>query len=435
MTLKELRAKNAKLLADARAKFDQIKSDTSDERAAEIESEYDAMMAEYDERQKQIDRLAGLEEREARAASAEEVEERRAREGNRPTLGDAAARGAGEEGGEAPREYRSIFEDAMRFGVNALSNEERQILAENNIVLSPEQRANLATTDGATGGYTVPEGFSGEIDKALALWGPMLDAGVARQYPTSTGAPIPWPTLDYTGARGELKAENAAASDDGGQDPAFGQKVMNAYLYDSEIVRVSLELLNDSAFNMEGLLNELFAESLGRTGNAVLTTGDGNSKPQGILTGAAEGIAAAGAAAIAPDELFDMQHSVDPAYRASPMCKWQFNDNTLNAIRKLKDGDGNYLWQMGDVRTGEPNTLLGKSYKINQAMPDMAAGQSPILFGDHSRYVVRKVGGMSMLALRERYAEHLQVGFIAYMRFDGRLLRPAAVKKLTMAAA
>jgi len=201
------------------------------------------------------------------------------------------------------------------------------------------------------------------------------------------------------------------------------------------MVRVPIELLQDSAFNIEALMNELFGERLGRLANSVLTTGTGTAQPNGIVTASAEGKVAAATGAITADELIDLQHSVDPAYRASPRARWMFNDSTLAAIRKLKDGQGNYLWQMGDVRVGEPAQILGHPYSVNQAVADIGTSAKPVIFGDFGKYVVRKVLGFQVLTLRERYAENFQVGFVGFKRFDGELLNTAAVKHLVNAAA
>lgn len=425
MTLKELREKMANIATNARAKLDEITDDTDEGRAKEIESEFDAMMAEHDQLDERAKRTVKLEEAEARANEPDP---------RRPEGNDAEVRGQEE---LAPPEYNEVFTKAMRFGNASLTPEETAILMENrNLDKGVESRAQAVGSD-AAGGYTVPEGFSGEIDKALAAWGPMLDGGVARIYPTATGNPIPWPTTDYTGITGELKSENAAATDDNGNDIVFGQKILNAYLYDSEIVKVSIELLQDSFFDMEGLIAELFGESLGRTVNDVLTVGNGTAKPNGIVTASAAGKVAASTSAITADEVIDMQHSVDPAYRASPRVRWMFHDTTLAALRKLKDGQGNYLWQMGDVKSAAPATLLGNPYSINQAMAELDGGVNSrvMTFGDMSKYVVRRVGGAQMIALRERYMEKLQVGFISFLRVDGELLNNAAVKHLALAAA
>lgn len=419
--VKNLREKMAKLATDARAEFDKITDKTPDAEAKEIEARFDKIMAEHDD-------LAAKAERMERLAKAEE----RANAGDprRPNGEDAAA--AAEEHRQKP-EYKEVFAKAIRFGAACLESEEREVLMEGRADVPKEVRAQSTGTDSA-GGYTVPEGFSGELDKALALWGPMWDATIVRELNTSTGNHLPWPTIDDTAKTGRIKAENAAADDDGSDDAAFGEKTLDAYVYDTGIVRIPMELLQDSAFNMESLLNDLFGERLGRTANSVLTTGTGSSQPNGIVTASSLGKTAAGAAAITSDELIDLFHSVDPAYRASPKCRWMFNDSTLAAIRKLKDGQGNYLWQMGDVRTGEPDTFLGKPYSVNQAMADIGASAKPVIFGDFSRYIVRKVVGFQVMTLRERYAENFQVGMIGFKRFDGELLNTAAVKHMANAA-
>lgn len=422
MTILELREQQARIATNARAKFDEIKDDTTPDRAAEIEREFDAMMADHDKIGEKIERLARLEAAEERAHNAPDE--------RRPIGGDGEARGARE---EPTPEYKEVFTKAIRFGVASLGSEERSILQAGRADIPEEVRAQSVGTDSA-GGYTVPQEFSGEIDKAMAAWGPMWDATIVREMTTANGREIDWPTVNDTAKVGALKAENAAVTDDGGNDVVFGQKKLNAYIYDTEMVRIPIELLQDSEFDIEALLDDLFSERLGRTANTVLTTGDGSSKPQGIVPAAAGGKTAASTTALVADEIIDLVHSVDPAYRASPKCRFQFNDTTLAAIRKLKDGQGNYLWQMGDVRTGEPSRLLEHPYSVNQAMANPGAGTRPIIFGDHSRYVVRKVRGFQMLTLRERYAENFQIGMIGFKRFDGELLNSAAVKAMVMAA-
>ena len=420
MNIKELREQQARIATNARAKFDEITDKTPEDRAAEIEREFDAMMAEHDKIGEKIERLKKLEEAEARANEGDD---------RRPRGEDVEARGKEE---RAKPEYKEVFAKALRFGAASLDSEERDILRAGRADVPDEMRAQSTGTD-AAGGYTVPTEFSGEIDKAMAAWGPMWDANIVRELNTSNGRQIDWPTVDDTANTGRIKAENASVDDDGTDDVTFGEKVLNAYVYDTGMVRIPLELLQDSAFNMEELLSDLFGERLGRTANAVLTTGTGTGQPNGIVTASSLGKTAASATAITSDELIDLVHSVDPAYRSSPRCRWQFNDSTLAAIRKLKDGQGNYLWQMGDVRTGEPNTLLGYPYSVNQAMADIGIGKKTVIFGDHSKFVVRKVMGFQVMTLRERYAENFQVGMVGFKRFDSELINTAAVKHLIQA--
>jgi HK97 family phage major capsid protein len=411
----ELREKMAKLATDARAELDKVTDKTDESQAKELEARFDSIMAEHD-------KVAQAVEREERLAKIEKQN----LEARRPVDKQEAAAQA--EARQKTPEYKEVFEKQLRYGVSSLDQEERTVLMSGRA----ETRAQTSTTD-ASGGYTVPEGFSGEIDKAMAAWGPMWDGGITRELITSSGNPLPWPTVNDTANTGRIKAENAAVDDDGTDDVVFGEKVLNAYIYDTGIVRIPIELLQDSAFNIEGLMGELFGERLGRLANSVLTTGTGSSQPNGVVTASSAGKTAASATAITADELIDLFHSVDPAYRQSPSCRWMFNDSTLAAIRKLKDGQGNYLWQMGDVRSGEPDTFLGRGYSVNQAMASIATTNKTVLFGDFSKFVVRKVRNFEVLTLRERYAENFQIGMVGFKRFDSELLNTAAIKHLVQA--
>lgn len=420
-TIKELREQQARIATNARAKFDEITDDTDESRAAEIETEFDAMMADHDKIGERIERQERIEAAEERA---NEGDPRRPRGEDREQQGRTEA---------VTPEYKEVFSKALREGAASLNAEERDVLMAGRADL-PEGRAQATGTDSA-GGYTVPTEFSGEIDRAMAAWGPMWDADIVRELSTSNGRRIDWPTVDDTANTGRKKAENAAVDDDGTDDVAFGNKQLDAYVYDTGMVRIPIELLQDSAFALEPLMNDLFGERLGRLANELLTVGTGTDQPNGIVTASSQGKVAAGTAAITADEIIDLVHSVDPAYRSSPRCRFQFNDQTLASIRKLKDGDGNYLWQMGDIRTDEPNRILGHAYSVNQAMADLGASAKPIIFGDLGRYIVRKVMGFQVMTLRERYAENFQVGMVGFKRFDGELLNSAAVKHLANAAA
>lgn len=422
--IKELRDQNSATLAQARSLLDQVTNDTPAERAAELESQHDAAMSEYRKREAQIERLEELEAAESRANGQRDADNR----ARRPAPGEP---GPGDDG-ELPS-YRDVFKKALQYGVSELNPQERSVFAAQGRALSPEERA-LATGSGATGGYLIPQDMMPTIDQAMAVWGPMMDGeDVARHITTATGNIITAPTLDYTAKTGELHTEGGDSTDDGTSDPAFGQKTLGAYIYKSGIVRVSLELLQDSAWDMESLMTELFGESLGRTCNAVLTTGDGSNKPEGIITAAGTSTGAS-ASAITGDNLIDLVHSIDPAYRTSPKCLFQMNDTTLAYVRKLKDGNGNYLWQEANIRSGEPATLLGYRYRVNQALDDLGASKKPIVFGDHNKYIVRKVGAAGMIAFREKFMNELEVGFMAYRRIDGAGLNNKAIKALTMAA-
>lgn len=408
--LKDLRERQEQIVSEARERLDQISAATDEARAAELESQHDTAMAEYDRLEKQITReetLARIEQR---------TEEARAR--MRPTPGDVEARGQDE--GSAI-EYRTVFAKVLCGMSDELSPEERAVLNQGRA----EFRAQTAGTTTA-GGFTVPTELADQIVKSMKAWGPMYDPEVATEMVTSSGNPIKVPTVDDTAVTAEAHTEGAALTDDGGKDVVFGQKSLDAYAFDTEFIRWSWELDQDSIFNMESLLGELLGERLGRIANTQLTVGTGSSAPHGVVTASTLGKTAA--AAVTGDELIDLIHSVDPAYRTSPKVAFMFNDTTLSVIRKLKDGNGNYLWQMGNVQQGAPGTLLGYRYHINQAVANVATGQKSVLFGDFGKYFVRKVGAPVIGVLRERFWPDM--GIAGLIRFDGELGDTAAIKHL-----
>jgi HK97 family phage major capsid protein len=189
--------------------------------------------------------------------------------------------------------------------------------------------------------------------------------------------------------------------------------------------------MQDSVFNLEAFLAEALGERLGRRANARLTTGSGVAQPNGVVNASTMGKTAASATAIAADELLDLQHSVRAPYRRSPKCRWMFADTTLLAIRKLKDGQGNYLFQQGDIRVGAPDTILAKPYSINDDMAAIATGAKTVIFGDFSRYWVRKVGSPLIGTVRERFWP--KIGMAGLIRYDGELVDSIAVKHLIQA--
>jgi HK97 family phage major capsid protein len=406
--LTEIREKQAKLVADARAKLDEIVDGTPEARARELEAEHDRIMAEWD-------RLEGLAKREEQLASREAELARG--DPRRPRGEDATV--TAEPAADAEEARASAFRAYLRGGLDGMTAEERKLLR--------EMRAQ--STADAQGGYTIPQGFMAELIVSLKAWGPMLDPGVTRQLVTATGNQIDWPTLNDTGNQAYRLGENAQVTGADG-DLAFGNKQLDAYKYASGAILVSSELMQDSAFDIEAIIRAAIAERFGRKLNADLTTGDGAGDPNGIVTASMLGTNAAAAAAISFDDLIELEHSLDPAYRADPSCRWMFHDTSLKQLRKVKDLEGNYIWQPADARSGAPAAILNHPYVINQAMAVPAATARSVLFGAMNRYIVRRVQEIAIRRLVERYADFDQVGFIGFARFDGELLDTAAVKHL-----
>lgn len=333
----------------------------------------------------------------------------------------------------ATDEYRSAWENWARLGNGELSAEDRSILQNAQHNVSRDELRALGIATGSIGGYAVPEGFLNEIEREMLFFGSMME--VARVIRTSTGNPLPWPTVDDTSNTGRLIAENTTVTQ---TDVSFGQKQLNAFLYSSDAVLVPYTLMQDEAIGLEDLLASLLGERLGRIENTHWTTGTGTGQPEGITTNVTTGKTGATGqtATVTSDDLIDLIHSVDRAYRqmgrvaggAARGPRFMMHDLSLAIVRKLKDGEGRPIYQFSD-REGEPDRLHGYPVSINNDVPQMAADAKSILFGDFFRgYIIRIVRDMQLLRLTERYADALQVGFFAFMRMDGRPVTTSAVK-------
>ena len=216
-------------------------------------------------------------------------------------------------------------------------------------------------------------------------------------------------------------------------DDAFSQVTIGAYKLGT-MIKVSEELLNDSVFDIQSYLVSEFARRIGNKEEEAFISGDGTGKPVGILanTGGAQlGVTAASATAITVDELITLYHSLSVPYRKNAV--WLMNDSTVQFIRKLKDGNGQYLWQPSLV-AGTPDTILGVPVKVSRYMPEIAAGVKSIAFGDFSYYWIADREGRSFRRLDELFAATGQVGFRGSQRVDGKLILPEAIKVLQQKA-
>lgn len=267
------------------------------------------------------------------------------------------------------------------------------------------------------GGYTVPEGFIRALEIALTQFGGVRQICTVMR--TSTGEPLPYPTCNDTSNEGELVQENVGQNTDG-TDIAFGSVVFQSYEYSSKFVRVSHQLLRDSAFNIPSLLGRLLGERLGRITNRHFTTGDAAAKPKGFVPAATVGKTAASATAIAADEILEFIHSVDPAYRQN--AKFQMHDQVFLKVSLLKDADNNYLLQEG-LKEGAPHRLRGFPVHINQHMASTLATAAKVMaFGDFAKYLIREVGTLRLQKAMERFIEFGQVAFLGFMSCDGNLV-------------
>ncbi len=410
--IKTLRETMANIATEARSKLSEITDETTEARASEIEREFDAMMAETDKLQGRIDR----EERAAALMSKLE-------QPDTSKIPAVEARTAPAVDNGLTMDYRTAFAEMISAGGDAYVDAEvRNVLK--------EYRVQTGGTNSA-GGFTVPTELATFVEESMAATGPMYTSNLFTVINSTDGRTFSIPTVDDTAVTAVAHTEGTQPTDDGGKDVTFGQKSVGAFAFDSEWVRWSAELNADSILNMESLLGSLLGERLGRIANSKLTTGSGSSDVEGIVTNSAAGKTAASATAITADEIIDLVHSVDPAYRQSTSSAIMMNDSTLAAVRKLKDGDGNYLWSLGSYTQGVPQTVLGYPVVVNQAMASIATGNKTMLFGDMSKFYVRKVGAPALYVARERFAPDF--GILGFIRFDGVLANTAAIKHLVQA--
>lgn len=216
-------------------------------------------------------------------------------------------------------------------------------------------------------------------------------------------------------------------------DDSFGQVSIGAYKL-ATMIKVSEELLNDSVFNLESYITREFARRIGNKEEEAFFVGDGTGKPTGLLNatgGGQVGVTAASATAITLDEVLDLFYSLKAPYRNKAV--FVMNDATIKAIRKLKDGNGQYLWQPS-IQAGTPDTILNRPLYTSAYVPTIEAGAKTVVFGDFSYYWLADRQGRVFKRLNELYAVTGQVGFIATQRVDGKLILPEAVKVLQQKA-
>lgn len=309
---------------------------------------------------------------------------------------------------------RRIFTTWMRHGERAITAEQWASI-----------RNTMSTTTAGEGGYTVQTEVARTLIDALKEFGGMR--AVSDVFSTDMGNPMNFPTSDGTSETGELIAENTTAT---GADPSFNTVALNVYKFSSKIVAVPIELLQDSGIDIEAFVRGRLAQRLGRITNQMFTTGTGSSQPRGVVVGSVQGkVGTTGqTVSVIYDDLVDLIHSIDPAYRAGGRCGFMMNDASLKVIRKLKDSQNRPLWEP-NIQVGQPSSLLGYAVTTNQDVAVMAANAKSILFGDFSYYKVRDVMSATLFRFTDSaYAKLGQVGFLAWMRSGGNLVDTAAVK-------
>ena len=307
--------------------------------------------------------------------------------------------------GRATDEYKAAFWQVMR-----------------NKSVSHEVYNALKIGQDDHGGFLAPDEFQRTLIEALQEQN--IFRQLAKVITTSSGD-RKIPVVASKGTASWIDEEAAYPE----SDDTFGQVSIGAYKL-ATMIKISEELLNDSVFDISAYIAKEFARRIGSAEEEAFFTGNGSGKPLGILaaTGGAEtGVIAASATAIAMDEVMDLFYSLRAPYRRGAV--FLMNDSTVKALRKLKNGSGDYIWQ-ASVTAGTPDTILNRPVYTSAFMPVIAAGAKSILFGDLGYYWVADREGRSFKRLNELYAATGQVGFLTSERVDGKLILPEAVKVL-----
>ena len=391
----ELREKRAKAWDAAKAFLD-TKRGTDGLLAAEDVATYEKMEADVVNLGKEIDRL------ERQAALDAEL----SKPVNTPITGKPAAPSGEEKTGRATAEYRKSFWNAMRSKMP-----------------SHEIMNALQIGTDSEGGYLVPDEFERTLVEALEEQN--IFRTLAHVIQTSSGD-RKIPVVASKGTASWVDEEGAIPE----SDDSFGQVSIGAYKLGT-MIKVSEELLADSVFDLEAYISREFARRIGNKEEEAFFTGDGTGKPTGVLESAEIGVTAAAATAITADEVFDLYYSLKAPYRKNSV--FLMNDSTVKALRKLKDNNGQYLWQPS-LTANTPDTLMGRPVYTSAYMPALEASAKGILFGDLSYYWVADRQGRAFKRLGELFAPTGQVGFLATQRVDGKLILPEAVKILQQKA-
>ena len=394
MTILELREKRNKAWEAAKA-FVETKRDKDGLLSAEDAASYDEM------EQKIKDYGAEIERMEQMAAMDAQL--------SKPTSAPLTAKplnGDKPKSGRASDEYKAAMLNALRTNFRQVSD-----------VLSEGVDAN--------GGYLVPEEYDSRLIDTLTEENIMRKLG--HTITTSGEHKI------------NIAATKPAAAwiDEGGAlsfgDATFAQINLDAHKL-HVAVKVTEELLYDNAFGLESYIIDQFAKALSNAEEDAFLNGDGKGKPLGIFAetgGGTVGVTAASATAITADEIINLVYSLKRPYRKN--AKFIMNDQTIAALRKLKDNNGAYLWQPS-LQAGEVDRLFGYEVYTSPYVPTITAGKPVIAFGDFSYYNIGDRGTRSFAELKELYAGNGMVGFVAKERVDGKLILPEAVQILKMKA-
>ena len=280
----------------------------------------------------------------------------------------------------------------------------------------------LSTSPDTDGGYLVPLEFERQI--VMGLEEANVIRSIAKTITTSAERKIP---IAATHSEAQWTPENAAYTE---SNPTFAQKTIDAFKL-TDLVKVSLELLQDSMFDLESYIAAEFARAFGIAEEEAFCVGTGTGQPTGIFTAQGGTVGVTAGSTVTVDNLIDLVYALKSPYRRNAV--FLMRDITVSALRKLKDNNGVYLWQPS-VQAGQPDRLLGYPIYTSPYAPAVASGARPIAFGDFTNYWIADRMGRTVQRLNELYAGNGQVGFIATERVDGKVILSEGIQMLQMGA-
>ena len=392
-----LREKRASLW-DAAKKYRDAHIGSDGTMSAEDAATYDRMVDDVDRMKKEIDRLERQEaiENEMNKPVSQPIV-------NRPDDGQPKEK---EKRGTATDAYKTAFWSMVRAKT-----------------MSYEIHNALKIGEDDHGGYLAPDEFERTLVEALE------EQNIFRQFAhviTTSSGDRKIPVVASKGTASWIDEEAAFPE----SDDTFGMLSIGAFKL-ATTIKVSDELLHDSVFDVASYIAKEFARRIGAAEEEAFFSGNGTGRPTGILnaTGGAEiGVTSAGAN-ISFDDVIDLYYSLRSPYRRNAV--FMMNDSTVRALRKLKNGSGDYLWQPS-ITVGTPDTIMNRPVYTSSYMPTVASGAKSILFGDMSYYWIADREGRTFQRLNELYAPTGQVGFLSFERVDGKLILPEAAKVLQM---
>lgn len=417
----EFKKVNEKRIEALKAEKSTTDFDEKLDRINDALSKQEKVQREFLRQQEAVERKRQLEEEEWKAKQAEQDRRIEARV-NRAVLG--LGNPGAEENLAEERLSAKTYGHFLRRGFEQLSADERKVLTASN---------------DTTGGYLAPSQYAADIIKAAVLFSPMrglvnvVNIGTGKyEQPKRTGT-----------AAATRNAESGTRAET--TNPAYGLIAITAPEMYAE-ARISLQNLEDSAFNLEAELAQEFAEQFGVKEGAEVISGTGNANNQclGILDANAAGLAVpiaytasgatstiAGASGLEAKGLIDLFHAVKTPYAVRGT--WIMNRGSLGKVRSLKDTTGQYLWQLG-IAPSSPNTILGAPYVECPDMPDEGTNAFPVAFGDFKR-AYTLVQRVEMSIMRDPYtlASSGQVKFTARRRVGGQVVLGEAIRLLKCA--